>query len=712
MNLKNRLASLGVLLILIAWLPGKSWGQSTTTGAIVGKVTDKSSGGPAIGTTIIVTGPALQGEQTAVVGESGRYRITGLPPGNYQMLFLYLEGKFTRKGIRISINSTATVNQKVSANEETVEVTGARVIDKNDTTQKITLGREYLEKIPIAGTNFDGALGAAAGTQNDGVGVSFSGSSSLENQYIIDGVNTTGLTFGTVGTPLAQDFIEEIEIITGGYQAEFGRSTGGIANVRTKQGSNELKGSFTTRFSNDALAFDPDLVPSQSTSIDTNFNITTNWQIGFDLGGPIIKDKLWFYVGFQPQIIRRDTERVFRRRRDCQITLPNGELSRCDPTNDEFTDGVADRDENGFFIYEQIGSQTVQSQQTQYQFITKLNYAHSPEHQGVLTVSGTPFTNEIIGARGPESAVSVESRVINANGAAEWTSKFNDNKTELQARLGYFYQSSKQNSLTPGLNDEVQIIHSFSNLGLLLNQFEPELREQFAGCLDGTDDDPYELIENCPDEGPSYFTGGPGFIQDTTGSRLTGKLTGIQRLELGGDHLIKGGIDFERNRINNPRLLSGDVQYQRLGGTQVTATRFVEIAPPDELDENGQPLPGSRFQDFCDRVDGNGQNARACDWTPDPNVRGETFNWSTFLQDSWQILPNLTVNAGLRYEEQRLRFAEDLRGTISPFTGDTFGKNAMVIRNMWAPRLGAIYDWTKEGRSKAYVSWGLSLIHI
>ena len=72
---------------------------------------------------------------------------------------------------------------------------------------------------------------------------SFSGSSSLENQYFVDGVNTTGLTFGTVGTPVINDFIEEIEVITGGYNAEYGRATGGIVNVVTKTGSNEFKGS-------------------------------------------------------------------------------------------------------------------------------------------------------------------------------------------------------------------------------------------------------------------------------------------------------------------------------------------------------------------------------------------------------------------------------------------------------------------------------------
>src|SRR4029077_8649827 len=127
---------------------------------------------------------------------------------------------------------------------ETIHVVGKTpTIDPTSTTQGITIDKNYIKNIPVPGRTFEAALGAAAGSQNDGLGTSFSGSSSLENQYYVDGVNTTGLTFGTVGSPVINDFIEEIEVITGGYNAEFGRATGGIVNVVTKSGSNELKGS-------------------------------------------------------------------------------------------------------------------------------------------------------------------------------------------------------------------------------------------------------------------------------------------------------------------------------------------------------------------------------------------------------------------------------------------------------------------------------------
>ena len=76
---------------------------------------------------------------------------------------------------------------------------------------------------------------AAPGPQNDGVGIAISGPS-LENRYLVDGIDITGLTLGDVGTPLLNDFVQEIEAVTGGYNAEYGRATGGIVNIITRRG--------------------------------------------------------------------------------------------------------------------------------------------------------------------------------------------------------------------------------------------------------------------------------------------------------------------------------------------------------------------------------------------------------------------------------------------------------------------------------------------
>ena len=96
-------------------------------------------------------------------------------------------------------------------------------------------------------------LGAAAGSQDDLYGVSFGGSTSAENIYIIEGINTTDPAYGLQSTNLPNEFIQETELITGGYNAEYGRSTGGVVNVLTKSGGNEFHGTVFTYFTPGAL---------------------------------------------------------------------------------------------------------------------------------------------------------------------------------------------------------------------------------------------------------------------------------------------------------------------------------------------------------------------------------------------------------------------------------------------------------------------------
>jgi hypothetical protein len=91
---------------------------------------------------------------------------------------------------------------------------------------------------------------------------------------------------------------------------------------------------------------------------------------------------------------------------------------------------------------------------------------------------------------------------------------------------------------------------------------------------------------------------------------------------------------------------------------------------------------------------------------PGTQVGGQTINWAAYLRDSWRPLQTLTLNAGLRYEDQRLRYAEALRGTTDPLTGDHIGTTAMALTGNFAPRVGVIWDPTAEGHSTIYGSWG------
>jgi hypothetical protein len=221
--------------------------------------------------------------------------------------------------------------------------------------------------------------------------------------------------------------------------------------------------------------------------------------------------------------------------------------------------------------------------------------------------------------------------------------------------------------------------------------------------------DPYPLISNCPIT--QYAIGGPGALQHDREERRAARIGLTQRGHLVGTHELKAGLDFEDNQKELARLNSGGaIITNDLAGT-IQVQRWVQLAGPGEMDP--------RFDQTCSTPDmdptgvtGNGKKSFTCSYlggtvgSPGTQIAGQTVNWAGYLRDSWQPVKNLTLNAGLRYEEQQLRYASSLRGTVDPLTGNTIGTTALDLKGNWAPRLGITYDPTNEGRAKLYGAWG------
>src|SRR5439155_22204480 len=140
-----------------------------------------------------------------------------------------------------------------------------------------------------------------------------------------------------------------------------------------------------------------------------------------------------------------------------------------------------------------------------------------------------------------------------------------------------------------------------------------------------------------------------------------------------GSHEIKGGIDAEDNLRDKARLFSGNADTgggvfirNDVGGHSVLVDRYVQLTSMDNTDP--------RFDQKC--------GGKRCAYlgghvgAPGTQIYGNTFNWAAYLRDSWQIQPNLTLNAGLRYEEQYLRYAGFLQNQVDPLTGNRLGKDA------------------------------------
>ena len=267
------LAAISSLLLLCA-----SVVQAQTTGNLEGTVTDQG-GGPLPGVTIALTSPNLQGARSATTGADGRYRFPGIPPGSY-LVKASLEGFGTvEKKATVTLDATVAVTLQLNLSTTAeVTVTGeAPLIDATSTTAGSSYAGKVIGQLPLASRNYadvvftqPGAQADNGETQGRSLAISIYGSTSAENSFLIDGVNTTSVIKGVQGKDINNEFIQEVEVKTGGYQAEYGRNTGGVINVITKSGGNEFHGAVFGYYNSTGMKADTDFVttPNYSESGD------------------------------------------------------------------------------------------------------------------------------------------------------------------------------------------------------------------------------------------------------------------------------------------------------------------------------------------------------------------------------------------------------------------------------------------------------------
>ncbi len=702
-------------VLLTSTVPARA--QSPTTGAIAGRVTDAISKEPLIAVAVTVVREGGGEPQTVLTDENGVYKITELLPGFYTVTFeVDALSKTKRTHVQVDANGVASVYQAVK-HGDIIEVVGKAPQIRQSTLEiSRRMDHDFLTKMPLPTRNATDAAGAAAGAHNDGVGIAFSGSTALENRFLVDGIDITGLTLGDVGTPVLNDFVEQIEVLSGGFNAEWGRATGGIVNIVTKSGTNEVHGSVFGTLSPGVLTANRQTTPTNAASIDLVGDRAYNADFGAEVGGPLIKDRLWFYAGLAPQLSRTDLTRITKRQTDCRQLLPSGELSGCDPrlvSQGGFADGAPDVDPStGFFITDEIDRDVRQATSEQLSSIAKLNLAVTPRHQAQISLIAVPGRSRTPGLFGLPSTGS-RTNTLSLDGAARWTSKVDDDRLELEGVLAWHHSSLRTGALDPTLDAQPRQILLNGSLGTW-SGFGGESARTVAGCTDGGpgSSDPYFGIVNCPMDTVSYAIGGPGPIAADREDRITARFGVTRRGHLAGSHEIKAGIDIENNSKVTARLFSGGALIQNfVDAGVVDVTRWVGLAPLGDKDP--------RYDHVCKTPDpeatgglGTGSKTFACEYlpgtvgAPGTEVTGQTIDWSTYLRDSWQPWPNLTLNAGVRYEEQQLRYAESLRGKLDPLTGERHDTTALDLTNNWAPRLGVAWDPTEEGRAKLWLSYG------
>ncbi|MCG2811983.1 MAG: TonB-dependent receptor [Candidatus Aminicenantes bacterium] len=311
MNFAKRFALLAISLLLCAGLLT----AQTSTAKIFG-VVQLEDGSLVPGVNVEATSPKLVGKTTAVSDENGAFRLFNLAPGIYKLVFT-LQGFQTviRDGIQVGVEQTLSikVSMKLGNIEEMVTITGqVAQIDVKSTVKGMTLTKEVFQTLP-KGRNFDSLITAIPGVSNEPMlgGTSIDGATGLENMYYIDGTDVTNIVSGAVGQSASFDFVDEVQIKASGYSAEFGGSLGGVINVVTRSGGNEFHGEVLAFYSGAALRADySDRLDydRKDTSIAKYFayddyigkNNDTRLEGGFNVGGYIFKDKLWFFGSFLP----------------------------------------------------------------------------------------------------------------------------------------------------------------------------------------------------------------------------------------------------------------------------------------------------------------------------------------------------------------------------------------------------------------------------
>jgi Carboxypeptidase regulatory-like domain/TonB dependent receptor len=584
-----------------------------TTGSVIGTVTDPQ-GAVLPGVTVSATSPQLQGDRTAVTDSTGTFRIPSLPPGTYKVK-VTLSGfqDATQENVTVSLDKTSSVNVKMqlAGVNATVDVTAqSPTIDTTSAAGGVTVDQAMMQKLPVA-RNFYATAQFAPGVTSDAVGPTMMGSSGAENKYIIDGIDATGIQTGSQMKTLLVDFIDQVNVKTEGANAEFGGFTGGMVEAVTKSGSNQFSGSAFVFGQGGSLQQTNDTASKRPQTTTTVSNIAHQYDGGFTLGGPIMRDRLWFYGGYNP-FQEKDASNVIR---------PIGTTPG--------TPGV--------------GS-SVPLTTDRNLYVGKATYKAGKNQTVEFSINGDPSTlnGALFAIAGPPSTWSGTEKT----GSADFRGSYN----------GVF----ANNWLITGLAARHHEIQTFTGDGAST----PLL-------IDAT-------------QSPNLRSGGFGGFEDHNYKRDIYKadLTKYQ-----GKHTFKGG--FMGMKVD-----SLDQRYS--GGAGQTIYTLCSVAVP-----NGTSCGAvGGFLYYRHRYFVNDQATGFS--TSDPTTwqialplssEPINHNYGAYGQDQWRVLPNLTIEGGVRWEERNL--------------GDRFGKSVINLNKNWAPRIGFSWDPKNDGKGKIFAFYGI-----
>ena len=664
------------LALGLAWLgpAGRARAQDVK-GTIIGHVTDLASGQPLAGLTVILQGQ--QGEDATLTDEAGDYTFTNLAVGTYTVRFYSASSAINVDRSDLHVSGGATVRADAAMpnaelHQETYVIKRkAAAIDVGSARLGMTFDEDYMENVPVERTYGDLMLKAPGAFLESSGSVSVAGASGLENVYVMDGLNVTGMDMGEImnrkadaqgGSNLTLEFVKEMQLNTGGYRAEYGGAMGGVVNVVTKSGTNEWRGSAFGLLSPYWLAGTPKSVARLDSALSGADFPDFDTNVGVEVGGPIIKDKLFVWLGFAPRFERTHFFRDVYARTDT-----NG-------------DGIADVGADGNPILNFLLRTRTPELRQSYQYGGKLDFNVAPEHHLSVGIFGTPtFTRHVRNFSGAE-AVGDPAWALgqlhknNTDITVNWTSRLYENRLRIDATVGLHREDFSDQSPSDSLNstNNLQWVGAPSATPAL-SSFE-----NIGGCeIQSNGFDP------CPVQG--YYNGGYGLVKTYQANRWSGDVKAS--FDFVKYNEIKAGVHVELNTFDQDRYFSGppgqrNFLYNDLSSNSTYVWNFFSL-----------PRGKYPFQ-FSD---GDLTNGQLSDLAKTPYYQDhlvadvKSLNTAYFVQDSVRPMQNLTIDLGLRIENQRMY----------DFRGDGF----LNLYNL-GPRVGVVWDPSNAGRSKVFAHYG------
>lgn len=684
--------SLSALLVSFALFAGSAFAQTTTTGSIEGVVTD-STGAAVPGVTVTAT---RQGGRSlsATSNEEGLFRMSNLEPGIYTLAIEAAKGfaKFEQADVQVNLSTTSRINVQLRPQgaTETVTVTAGSgaAIDVTQNTTGTNVSTEQFSNFPtqrtiqslytIAPTVTRSGLRDSSGRERD---PSVAGSSGPENNYILDGVTVTDPAFGGSGANLPFEFVQELEIKTGAYGADIGRATGGVFNVITKSGTNEFHGdafayfvaeSFVRSVKSSALPF-TGAAPNGYSEVDA----------GFDIGGPIVKDKLWFFGAFNPQYRKNFfLTQTFLQEVENKVTTPfyAGKITWAVNQNHTFTFstfGDFTKQEGHLFGFSGFGANLAsfrgETQTGGSNYAFRLNSTFTPNFIGEFS-AGLHFQRANTIPELDETLITDRFAILR-NGAVlpvTETTVFSQSDVGPDEDGNPIIVPNVRLAFVEGTGGTVQ--RNFVRGGFGLKSFQDRDRIEFAARLQNIwRSHTFKYGAEFNENKYRIDTNSTGGTFNFTSENPPGAYRIENRFAVCSRTSTSTITCPSASRTANVALLIAAGQAPAGVTTAVTGTVGINPTNPFLL------LDVVRARDFS-------LNTRG-DFT---NTRTQSF----YFQDDWKATRNLQVNLGLRWDFQQAYSA----GGETYLTLNDFVSNTQ-------PRLGFTWDFTGEGRGKFFANF-------